>query len=57
MQPNRYDAATSTAICLWCYSQYLKSTSRARDGHSFCSKKCEQEARFWLYAALKSDTE
>jgi hypothetical protein len=47
------DAATSTAVCLWCSSQYLKGTSRARDGQTFCTKKCETEARFWLYDTLK----
>jgi hypothetical protein len=57
MQPNQYDAATSTAVCVWCYSQYLKSTSRAREGHTFCSKKCEIEARFWLHDNLKPATE
>jgi hypothetical protein len=57
MQPNRSDAATSTAVCLWCYSQYLKSTSRARDGHTFCSKKCEFEARDWLQAKVNSASE
>ncbi len=57
MQPNRSDAATSTAVCLWCYSQYLKSTSRARDGQTFCSKKCEYEARFWLHQSIKSESE
>jgi hypothetical protein len=57
MQPNKYDAATTTAVCLWCYSQYLKSTSRARDGQTFCSKKCEIEARFWLHDNLKTATE
>ncbi|MGB8886350.1 MAG: hypothetical protein WCC87_06470 [Candidatus Korobacteraceae bacterium] len=57
MQPNRPDAATSAAVCLWCYSQYLKSTSRARDGHTFCSKKCELEARDWLQESVKSANE
>jgi hypothetical protein len=57
MQPNKYDAATTTAVCVWCYSQYLKSTSRARDGQTFCSKKCEIEARFWLHDNLKTATE
>ncbi len=57
MQPNRSDAATSAAVCLWCYSQYLKSTSRARDGHTFCSKKCEIEARDWLQESVRSASE
>jgi hypothetical protein len=57
MQPNRHDAATSTALCLWCYSEYLKSTSRAREGQTFCSKKCEYEARYWLQDSITSDSE
>lgn len=57
MQPNHSDAATSTAVCLWCYSQYLRSTSRAREGQTFCSKKCEIEARFWLADLLKPSNE
>ena len=57
MQPNRYDAATSTAVCLWCYSQYLRSTSRAREGQTFCSRKCEIEASFWLHDIVKPANE
>jgi len=56
MQPNQYDAATSTAVCLWCNSQYLKSISRAKDGRTFCSRKCEFEAQGWLQDALKTAT-
>ena len=55
MQPN--DAVTSTAVCLWCYSQYLTMTSRARDGQNFCCKKCEYEARYWLQESVKSVSE
>lgn len=51
--PQNNDAATSTMVCLWCYSQFLKGTSRARDGQTFCSKKCEIEARYWLHDNLK----
>jgi hypothetical protein len=57
MQPNKYDAATSTAVCLWCYSQYLKSTSRARDGRTFCSRKCELIGRSWLEDSLTPESE
>lgn len=57
MQPNQYDAATSTAVCVWCYSRYLTSTSRARDGQTFCCKKCEYEARYWLQESVKSASE
>ena len=57
MQPNQYDAATSAALCVWCYSQYLRSTSRARESQTFCSKKCEIEARFWLTDNLKTESD
>ena len=52
MQPNQNDAATSATVCLWCYSQYLKSISRAREGQTFCSRKCEIEAKGWLHQVL-----
>jgi hypothetical protein len=54
MQPNRPDALASTAVCLWCSSQYLTTASRARDGQAFCSKKCEYEARYWLQESLRT---
>ena len=57
MQPNRSDALTSTAVCLWCCSQYLTTASRARDGQSFCCKKCEYEARYWLQESVNSATD
>lgn len=40
--------ATSTG-CTWCRSQYQIAASHARDQRTFCSKKCELEARFWLF--------
>ncbi len=52
MQPD-HDAATYTAVCLWCTSEYLKIASRARETGIFCSKKCEFEARFWLHDVLQ----
>ena len=52
MQKNN-DAATSTAVCLWCNSQFLKGTSRAQDGRDFCSKKCENRAHFWVHTHLE----
>ena len=51
------NAATSTAVCLWCNSQFLKGTSRANDGQAFCCKKCETQARFWFQTNLKVATE
>jgi hypothetical protein len=56
MQQNP-NAATTVAVCVWCCSQFLKGTSRARDTQTFCSKKCETEARYWLYESLKPATE
>ncbi len=52
MQQNN-NAATSTAVCLWCNSQFLKGTSRAQDGRDFCSKKCETRAQFWFHTHLR----
>lgn len=40
--------ATSTR-CTWCRSRYQIALSHARDQNTFCSKKCELEARFWLF--------
>lgn len=40
---------TTTSDCTWCKSQYAVESSRARDPRTFCSKKCEMEARFWLF--------
>jgi hypothetical protein len=56
MQQNN-KAATSTAVCLWCNSQFLKGTSRAQDGQAFCSKKCENRAQFWFHTNLKIATD
>jgi len=35
--------------CTWCKSEYEIAASHARDQRTFCSKKCELEARFWLF--------
>lgn len=56
MQQNN-NAATSTAVCLWCNSQFLKGTSRAQDGRAFCCKKCETRALFWFHTNLKLATD
>ena len=42
MQQNN-NAATSTAVCLWCNSQFLKGTSRAQDGQAFCARSAKSE--------------
>jgi len=40
---------TTTTDCTWCKSEYPVETSHARNQQMFCSKKCELEARFWLF--------
>jgi hypothetical protein len=39
----------ATTDCSWCKSDYEIAGSHARDQQTFCSKKCELEARFWLF--------
>ena len=39
----------TTTDCTWCKSLYHVAGSHARDQRVFCSKKCELEARFWLF--------
>ncbi len=39
----------ATSDCTWCKSTYYVDASHARDQATFCSKKCEMEARFWLF--------
>ncbi|MDP9267291.1 MAG: hypothetical protein M3P27_03070 [Acidobacteriota bacterium] len=39
----------TTTDCTWCKSDYHAEASHARDQQTFCSKKCELEARFWLF--------
>lgn len=36
-------------VCSWCQHRYEVPASHARDPHTFCSKPCELEARFWLF--------
>jgi hypothetical protein len=40
---------TTTTECTWCKSTYHVEASHARDQATFCSRKCEMEARFWLF--------
>ena len=40
---------STTSDCSWCKSKYEATASHARDQQTFCSKKCELEARFWLF--------
>lgn len=53
MQNDRYKAENKAAVCVWCFTDYRCSESHARYQGTFCSKKCEIEARFWLYDNLK----
>lgn len=54
MQNARYTNHGSTAAaCVWCRSEYIVGFSHARQQTIFCSKKCEIEARFWLFEVLK----
>jgi hypothetical protein len=54
MQSDRYsNSKTATATCLWCSEEYVMGASRAADQQMFCGRKCEMEARFWLYELLK----
>jgi hypothetical protein len=46
---------TSTSDCTWCKAEYAVASSRARDQRTFCSKKCEMEARFWLFRLFYPD--
>lgn len=58
MQSDRYfDYRTAAGTCTWCKSEYLVSASRANDTQVFCCRKCETEARFWLYELLKPQAE
>ncbi len=43
--------------CVWCQTQYGRAASRARDNSLFCSRRCEAEARFWLFALLNRSPE
>jgi hypothetical protein len=51
-QGNNAKAPAST--CVWCESDYVPASSRARTASLFCCTKCEVEARFWLVARLES---
>ena len=54
MQSDRYsNSKTAIATCVWCSEDYVMGASRASDVQMFCGRKCEMEARFWLYELLK----
>ena len=40
--------------CIWCFVEYVWATSHAREKHQFCSKRCEVEARYWLFLSARS---
>jgi hypothetical protein len=54
MQNDRYKAEQKIAGCVWCFTQYRCGESHARLPGTFCSRKCEIEARYWLFTTLKS---
>jgi hypothetical protein len=41
-------------FCLWCFVEYVRGSSHARAAQHFCSKKCEVEARYWLFLSARS---
>ncbi len=41
-------------VCQWCSDAYAFTASRAADSKMFCSRRCETEARFWLYELLRT---
>ncbi len=38
--------------CVWCCAHYSSAHTRARTVELFCSRRCETEARYWLFAIL-----
>ena len=43
--------------CVWCESDYDSNSSPARQATLFCSRRCETEARFWLFSVLNTAPE
>jgi hypothetical protein len=55
MQSDRYlNSKTASTTCMWCDCEYRVMSSRAADSQVFCRRRCEVEARFWLYELLKA---
>jgi hypothetical protein len=40
--------------CVWCATDYAAEASRARQTAMFCSRRCELEARYWLFSVLSA---
>jgi len=40
--------------CVWCFKEYERALSHAREKQEFCSKRCEVEARYWLFLSARS---
>ncbi len=57
MEENNERALVRLRICLWCETQYGTAASRARDNAIFCSRRCEAEARYWLFSVLNGSPE
>ncbi len=54
MQSDRYsNPKTAVSTCIWCSDDYTIAVSRATDSALFCRRRCDMEARCWLYELLK----
>jgi hypothetical protein len=54
MQSDRHsNPKVAKSSCQWCTGDYQVGASRAADPRMFCNRRCEMEARFWLYEVLK----
>ncbi len=40
--------------CVWCTADYVCESSKARQTAIFCSRRCELEARYWLFSVLSA---
>ncbi len=40
--------------CVWCAADYAYEYSKARQTAIFCSRRCELEARYWLFSVLSA---
>lgn len=53
MQSDRYSPDDSKlASCAWCGAELGPSALPAKAAAMFCSRRCEIESNFWLYAEL-----
>jgi hypothetical protein len=53
MHPNRHrPRGAEPAPCIWCNVGLGKRTNPRTSPISFCSRRCEIEANFWLFQEL-----